>query len=113
MNHVLMQGTVIAVIGICIVFLVLAIVWGILELLRIFFTAKKEPVMATPTVASPVTTPAPSVTTEDSEIIAVLTAAIAASLNQPASSLRIRSYRRVDAATPIWNRTARRDNLIV
>ena len=120
MDNVFAQGAVVAVIGICTVFLVLAILWGVLELMRVVFTAKKKaaapavPAAAAPApVPAPAPAPAPAAPAEDDgELIAVLTAAIAASLNQSTCNLRIKSYRRVDAGTPVWNRTARRDNLI-
>lgn len=118
MDNVFTQGAVVAVIGIGTVFLVLATLWGVLELMRVVFTAKKKasapsaPAAAAP---APVPAPTPAATTpaeDDGELIAVLTAAIAASLNQSTCNLKIKSYRRVDAGTPVWNRTARRDNLI-
>ena len=37
-------------------------------------------------------------------LIAVLTAAIAASLNTSTYNLKIKSYRRVDTQKPAWNR---------
>ena len=119
MTNVITQGAVVAVIGICTVFVVLAILWGVLEMMRIFFTPKKEtaktPKAQTPSKPAPAPAPAAPVAPveDDSELIAVLTAAIAASLNQTTTyNLKIKSYRRVDAGTPVWNRTARRDNLI-
>ena len=115
MSNVISQGAVVAVIGICTVFVVLAILWGVLEIMRVVFTAKKEK-PATPVAPAPApapVSPAPALAQDDSELIAVLTAAIAASLNQTTTyNLKIKSYRRVDAGTPVWNRTARRDNLI-
>lgn len=105
------QGAVVAIIGVCTVFTVLAILWGVLELMRIVFSPKgkkAEPAKKAPAPA-PVAAPAPAAE-DDSELIAVLTAAIAASLNQSTYNLKIKSYRRVDSA-PIWNRTARLDNL--
>ncbi|MBR7164580.1 MAG: OadG family protein [Clostridia bacterium] len=103
------QGAVVAVIGICTVFAVLAILWGVLELMRVIFTAKDKKAKApAPAVATPASATAP--VEDDSELIAVLTAAIAASLNQSTYNLKIKSYRRVETA-PVWNRTARRDNL--
>lgn len=107
------QGAVVAIIGVCTVFTVLAILWGVLELMRIVFSPKgkkTEPAKKVPAPApAPVAAPAPAAE-DDSELIAVLTAAIAASLNQSTYNLKIKSYRRVDSA-PIWNRTARLDNL--
>ena len=114
--EVITQGAVVAVIGLCTVFLALAILWGILELMRIAFTAKKEKLAAPAVAPTPAPAPVAPIATpaeDDSELIAVLTAAIAASLNQTTTyNLKIKSYRRVDAGTPVWNRTARRDNLI-
>ena len=43
MDNVFAQGAVVAVIGLCTVFLVLMILWGVLELMRIVFTAGKKP----------------------------------------------------------------------
>lgn len=117
MSNVISQGAVVAVIGLCTVFVVLAILWGVLEMMRVFFTAKKStPKPAVQIAPAPAPAPVAPIATsaeDDSELIAVLTAAIAASLNQTTTyNLRIKSYRRVDAGTPVWNRTARRDNLI-
>ncbi|MBE7022336.1 MAG: methylmalonyl-CoA decarboxylase [Ruminococcaceae bacterium] len=116
------QGGVVAVIGICTVFIVLAILWGVLELMRVFFTkdAKKEkkpaekaapaPAPMAAVAKAPVASAAGAA--EDEELIAVLAAAVAAYLGQPVSRFQIKNYRRIDSGTPIWNRTARRDNLI-
>jgi len=120
MTNIFVQGGVVAVIGICTVFVVLAILWGTLELMRIVFTkgAKKPAAPVAKATPAPAPAPAPVQTApavqaaDDEELIAVLTAAVAACLNQSSSQLRIRSYRRGDSAAPIWNRTARRDNLI-
>ena len=116
MSNVISQGAVVAVIGICTVFTVLAILWGVLEIMRVVFTAKKEkPAASAAPAPAPAQAPAPVAmpAEDDSELIAVLTAAIAASLNQTTTyNLKIKSYRRVDAGVPVWNRTARRDNLI-
>ncbi|MBE7010705.1 MAG: hypothetical protein E7418_04355 [Ruminococcaceae bacterium] len=116
MTNIFVQGGVVAVIGICTVFVVLAILWGTLELMRVFFTkAEKKAKEPTP-VAAPAATPVPAapvpVASEEEELIAVLTAAVAACLGQPASRFNIKNYRRVDGGAPVWNRTARRDNLI-
>ena len=47
--------------------------------------------------------------TDDSELIAVLTAAIAASLNTSTYNLKIKSYRRIDNA---WNKSGIRENTL-
>ncbi len=110
-TELLMSGAVVCVIGLATVFAVLAILWGVLELMRVIFTAKKPapkaPEKKAPQTPAPAPAPAP-VAADDSELVAVLAAAVAAYLGQPTSSFRIRNYRRV---APIWNQTARRDNL--
>ena len=114
MDNVFAQGAVVAVIGLCTVFLVLMFLCGVLELMRIVFTAGKKPAekAAAPAPAAIPAAPAvPAAEEDDSELIAVLAAAVAASLNQSTYNLKIKSYRRVDTA-PVWNRTARRDNVI-
>lgn len=103
----LTQGGVVAVIGICTVFAVLAILWGVLEMMRVVFTPKKKKAVAPAPVATP-SAPAE----DEGELVAVLTAAVACCLGKPASSLNIRSYKRIDSGTPIWNKSARRDNLV-
>ena len=42
--------------------------------------------------------------TDEEELIAVLTAAVAASLNTSTYNLRIKSYRRTDNKMPAWNK---------
>lgn len=125
MTNIFVQGGVVAVIGLTTVFVVLAILWGVLELMRVFFAkgtkkAEKPAEKAVPApAAEPMTIVAPApiapavqAAEDEEELIAVLTAAVAASLGQPVSRFNIRNYRRTDSGTPIWNRTARRDNLI-
>lgn len=113
MNNIYTQGAVVCVIGLCTMFIVLAILWGVLEIMRVVFTAKKNPVKA-PAAAAPAPAAVPAAPAEDDdELIAVLTAAVAASLGQTTTyNLKIKSYRRVESGSPVWNRTARRDNVI-
>ncbi len=109
-SELLMSGAVVCVIGLGTVFAVLAILWGVLELMRVIFTAKSDaPKKDYEQKAAPAPNPAPApAATDDTELVAVLAAALAAYLGQPTSSFRIRNYRRV---APVWNQTARRDNL--
>ena len=49
---------------------------------------------------------------EDSEeLVAVITAAIAASLHRSTHDLVVRSIRRIPAITPVWNRTSRQEQV--
>ena len=116
LTETLTSGGVVAVIGLGTVFAVLAILWGILELMRIIFAPKAA--KTTQTESAPIAASA-SIATEtvseesidDSELIAVLTAAVAASLNTSTYKLNIKSYRQIPSNTPIWNSISRRENL--
>ncbi|HHT65798.1 MAG TPA: sodium pump decarboxylase subunit gamma [Clostridiales bacterium] len=46
---------------------------------------------------------------EDDEFIAVITAAIAASLKRTAHSIIVRSIQQTPTTSPVWNRAARYD----
>lgn len=90
--------------GMAIVFAVLIIIWGACELLHIAVhgTGEKK------TVAAPAAEPTPAVVTaptatDDSELIAVITAAVAAVLDQPTSSFRVVSFRRSGDKGHAWN----------
>ena len=93
--------------GMAIVFAVLIIIWGACELLHIAVhgTGKKKeaaaPIAAAPTPAVS-TAPAPTAT-DDSELIAVITAAVAAVLDQPTTSFRVVSFRRSGDKGHAWN----------
>ena len=90
--------------GMGVVFAVLLLIWGSLELFHYLFAtlpeqlkAKAEAKEATPAPIAPVApaAPAAAVKTADTELIAVITAAIAASENAPVGSFRVVSFRRV------------------
>ena len=53
--------------------------------------------------------PVPLDITNDDELIAVLTAAVAASLNTSTYHLNIKSYRRIENTSPAWNKAGLRD----
>ena len=48
---------------------------------------------------------------EDPNLIAVLAAAVAASLNTSAYNLKIKSYRRIGNNAPAWNKAGLRDTI--
>ena len=102
----LLYGLQIAVIGICIVFAVLAMIMGVLYLFEYFFytlprkakNAPSAPVSAPAVKSAPVAAPVavPS-SADDDEVAAVIAAAIAAYYEQtaPTSKYRIKSFRRI------------------
>ena len=109
-TEALIEGLLTTVIGLSIVFAVLLILMFVLMLMKVVFY--KEPVKAVKAELS--VAPAPVVApveTDDTELIAVLTAAIAASLNTSTYNLRIKSYRRIDTKANAWNNAGIKENI--
>lgn len=109
----------VTVMGLCIVFGVLIILWGVLELFRVLFYKKgKEEATAydaiggtdSPVVAPKAVQPEPAAI-DEGELVAVITAAIAASFNTSTYHLNIRSLRRVESKAPAWNAVSRKENI--
>lgn len=97
------------VLGLAIVFSVLVILMLILMLFKVIFYRngeKKKPIAETETPVQPVQTAA-----NDEELIAVLTAAIAASLNTSTYNLKIKSYKRISDDRPVWNKAGIQDTI--
>lgn len=98
-------GLQVAVIGMAIVFAILAIIMGVLYLFEYFFYTLPNKVKKAPETpaAAPVASAAPAVTLpavsadNDEEIAAVIAAAVAAYYDQaaPTSKYRIKSFRRI------------------
>ena len=122
-DSLLGNGVVVAVIGICTVFLVLILLWFVLAVMQRIFakfgsgsgfgkkSATVAPSAPEPVSATPETTVAATPEADDDELIAVLTAAVASSLNTSTYNLRIQSYRQVPTSSPAWNRAARTENV--
>ena len=98
----LKTGGTTTVLGLSIVFAVLIVLMIVLALFKVIFYRQPK------TKNTPVQSEAPSqaVTddTDEDELIAVLTAPVAASLNTSTYNLRIKSYRRTDNKIPAWNK---------
>ncbi len=105
------EGLPIAGIGFLIVFFVLAIIWGVLELMKFIAqvgTKKNNKADVTENTVMPVNNTDDDV--DEEELVAVLTAAIAASLNTSTYNLKIKSFRRIGNASPAWNDMSRKEN---
>ena len=102
LSEALAMGGQTTVIGLAIVFAVLIILMIVLSLFKVIFY-KKPKTQAAPAQAVPVEEETADDTDEE-ELIAVLTAAVAASLNTSTYNLRIKSYRRTDNKMPAWNK---------
>lgn len=105
----LSQGFPIAIIGYGMVFVVLAILWGVIELMRVFLTPKKPKVVEEVKTIQPETNDVVEDEVDEGELVAVLTAAIAASLNTSTYNLKIRSFKRIDTKNNSWSNASRND----
>lgn len=112
------EGLQVTVIGLIIVFSVLIILMLVMMLMKVIFykpqndakTAQKPPAPApAPVSAAPAPAPAVQNSVDEGELVAVLTAAIAASLNTSTYHLNIKSYRRIENTSPAWNKAGLRD----
>lgn len=112
----LSEGLQVTVVGLAIVFAVLIILMLVLMAFKVIFykdpkkEAKQEALPASDNKALPQAAPAPQTAEiDEGELIAVLTAAIAASLNTSTYNLNIKSYKRVGNASPSWNKAGLTD----
>ena len=106
LSEALAMGGQTTVIGLAIVFAVLIILMIVLSLFKVIFD-KKPKTQAAPAASPAQAAPVEEETADDTdeeELIAVLTAAVAASLNTSTYNLRIKSYRRTDNKMPAWNK---------
>ena len=103
------QGLPIAIIGYCMVFVVLAILWGVIELMRVFLTSKNYDVKVKEIKTEAPVQAAVEEEVDETELIAVLTAAVAASMNTSTYNLKIKSFKRVDTNNNVWSSASRND----
>lgn len=100
-------GLQVTVIGLIIVFSVLVILMCVLVAMKYIFAPKsnkKEIAAESAPAPAAALEPETNEGTEDEELIAVITAAVAASLNTSTYNLNIKSLRRVGNAAPAWNK---------
>lgn len=115
LGEALSTGGMVTGLGLTIVFLVLLILMIILILFKVIFykdpakqtVSKKE---APAAESEPVIETAQSGLNEE-ELVAVLTAAVAASLNTSTYNLKIKSYRRINDSKPAWNKAGIRETI--
>lgn len=108
LGDALSVGGMVTGVGISIVFSVLVILMIVLMLFKVIFYRKPADTESVKTEIKVEKAPEVSVnepkTIEDGELIAVLTAAVAASLNTSTYNLKIKSYRRVEDHKPSWRK---------
>lgn len=114
----LMVGLQVTAIGLLIVFSVLIILMFVLKGMQLIFAPKDEKGQKahgieisqnyTETKSSNAVMPPQE---DEEELIAVLTAAIAASLNTSTYNLKIKSFKRVAGRAPAWNKAGLNDTI--
>ena len=116
LSEALAEGLKVTGVGIVIVFSVLIILMlTMMAMKKIFYKDDKPkkveapaPVEKAEPVPAPVAMAAPA---EDPNLIAVIAAAVAASLNTSTYNLQIKSYRRVKDNRPAWNKEGLRETI--
>ncbi len=104
-SEALSVGGAVALQGMLIVFSVLLLLMIVLVLMKVvFYKDPSKQKIAQSAVAMSDEVPVKEEETDNDEFIAVLTAAVAASLNTSTYNLKIKSYRRVGNKAPAWNR---------
>lgn len=106
----------VVVLGLGIVFTVLAIIMFVLIIMEKLLApkSKKDSITVETTEKEPVIQPQQQTLEtqkDDGEIIAAITAAICASFNTSPHSIRIKSYRRLGESASAWNRASRSENI--
>lgn len=112
LSEAMATGGVVTLTGLLIVFSVLIILMLVMMLMKKIFYKENTPAKTEMPVPAPAAAPAPApvqAQANDAELVAILTAAIAASLNTSTYNLKIKSYRRIGNTAPAWNKAGRRD----
>ena len=106
LSEALAMGGETTLLGLAIVFAVLIILMLVLMLFKVIFYKDPSKQTVSVDIAKSVEPAAEIIenTTDEEELVAVLTAAVAASLNTSTYNLRIKSYRRTDNKMPAWNK---------
>ena len=107
LSEALSVGGLTTFLGLAIVFGVLLILMAVLCLFKVIFY--KDPAKTKKVEIAPAPVKEEVVEEDDDELIAVLTAAVAASLNTSTYNLNIKSYRRIKDERPSWNKEGLRE----
>lgn len=99
MSERLVMGLQTTLLGMGVVFLVLIILWAVLGIFSLVFTKSSTEKKAEAPASAPVAAPVPEIVpsyseSDDAELVAVITAAIASMMDAPQTSFRVVSFRR-------------------
>ncbi|MBQ8003124.1 MAG: OadG family protein [Clostridia bacterium] len=108
-GEIIANGVVITIEGMLVVFLILILIMLAINVMGLFLGNKNTKKVKEASPVVPVTEePVEEATEDEGELIAVLTAAIAACMGTSSSSVNIRSYKKVSSA---WGNAAKREIL--
>ncbi len=99
----------VTVLGMAITFVVLGIVWGFMVLLSKACRLREGRVKAG--VPGPLRPRPEAKAGDNGELVAVITAAVAACLEVPASAIRVKKIERTADPTPAWGKAGRMEQL--
>ena len=109
-TDIILEGLAITVLGFAVVFLILVIIMLVIKAMAIFSVEKEEKTVSIPEAPKPVEELSQEAgTNDDSELVAVITAAIATLLDTGTSGFIVRSYKKISGGA--WNKAGRRDVL--
>ena len=111
LSEALGEGLMVTAVGLIIVFSVLIILMLVMMAMKKIFYKEPQAETQTADTHSGETADAEVLNEEDPNLIAVLAAAVAASLNTSAYNLKIKSYRRIGNNAPAWNKAGLRDTI--
>lgn len=112
--EVLIDGLITTVIGMGTVFFVLILLYLILLGMRFIFYNKQcsaENIKDTKIQQEEINDGDDIIEYDEEQLISVLTAAVAASLNTSTYNLKIKSYKRIGQHSPVWNISGRERQL--
>lgn len=107
-SDLITAGLAYTVMGILIVFMILVIIMLVIKAMALFSGEKNKNSVETPIKQVPVAE-AQETKTDDNEIVAVITAAIAVMMNESTSNFVVRSYKKISGGA--WNKAGRREML--
>ncbi|WIF95650.1 OadG family protein [Caminicella sporogenes] len=110
----LLASIYVTILGMSATFAALVILWGcIIIMSKLLNTSKpkKETVEVKSVPVSQANVPAFQVEEDDEELIAVITAAIAASLNTSTHNIIVKNIIRIPDATPVWGKAGRLEQM--
>ncbi|MCT4620732.1 MAG: OadG family protein [Marinisporobacter sp.] len=115
MGEKMLASLYVMILGMAVTFVALCILWGLIIIMSNVVNGAKKKETNVVKAPVPVAAPAPVAEVEkeeeNEELVAVITAAIAASLQTSTHNIIVRNITRVSDATPAWGRMGRMEQM--